>query len=304
MYKTLSTFVLALFITGCAGLGRTREVPPYDPSKSLALNIALAAGITTPDGKLKDLPRAEWEKVKDQWAPEPPVPDPAPAKSSETGVGSLVGLGTGIALGMLSPAPGFGQAGSAAMNVLAFSVHGSPVEENPDNIPETAMHLVAWVPAGKDWEHVQAEVQAAVEKALAEASGLNLSPATEWFAPRLAPREDTRAYIQPGCQGTTDASGLRFRYDRRCSGAAAVRVARASRQSPPRFISGMDRVFGPIHIGWDIDGLLAAPNSPQEYESWAHRLSRALPDHFYLYLPKLKAVPILLHKGERLDFVF
>lgn len=58
----------------CPGFGRTHEAPPYDPSKSLALNIALAAGITTPNEGLEDWPRGEWDKLKDQPAPLPPPP--------------------------------------------------------------------------------------------------------------------------------------------------------------------------------------------------------------------------------------
>ncbi len=293
MTKTLPSLALALILTGCAGLGKPREAPPYEASKSLALNIALAAGITTPDGKLKDWPRAEWERVKDQ-----PAPPPKPREDSGSLLFSLLRVGTMAGLGAWNPAPGFSPVGAAAMN---SAVVIDNVSRDGKVAPEDVTHLVVWTPATGTPDEVQAKIKAVVEEAWLKSSGLTLQPAEEWHVALIGVKDTHPILIQPGCPGSvTKSIATSFAYDRKCSGGVAAKVGPVQKTDRAWLFQGP--AYGPIDVQYETGGLLAAPNDPDELYERLKGFSRVLPEHYYLYVPRLKAVPVLLHRGERLEF--
>jgi hypothetical protein len=315
----MKAWAIGFTLLALAGCSSTPNKPlqSYNPTASLALNVATNAGLVHPGG-LRDMSKAEFEKYKDT-APSM-VGEARQQEATSSGGGSLVTSAAGIALGVMNPIGGLGKAGSAALmgapgrskaavDVDWVTVYG--VEPLPMDVPSwrglqsmkdsmepvaddpNYAHLVAWVPAG-DEKTIERNIHDAVVKSVIAASQKPFEFKTFETVSLLGIKNHGEGFVTPGCVVKS----------RTCSGGIVIANSTLPNEiDPPIFLGFKGKVIGPIEIVFALSEVLPPRGNADEVYAWWKRFSAALPEGYYYYTPRLKGVPLVLHKGEAHWFV-
>lgn len=282
------TAILSAIFSACALKSKS---PLYDHSSSLALNVTKAANIGP--NVLRDVLPTTWAAGTESQRivkESPPLPDPNRTK------GSLLATAVGIGLGLAFPLPGMSGVASAgfntATNIALGANSGNDLIRHP-GLP----HVLMWVHDTDNTPENLANV--ALRKALLAAARLSDSEIElkdEIFESHHS-KSPGLVFVKKGCSGKL-VDGV-FRYDRSCSGEARIylRLPVPESDPPPEFVSGKQPVYGSIEPELILSGITAPFDT-----DWYIRLSAALPQGYYVYLPEYKGNPVILDRGNILKF--
>ncbi|MBP1151278.1 MULTISPECIES: hypothetical protein [unclassified Methylocaldum] len=292
---------LSLANAGCAMFGRFHPVDFYerDPKYSLALQIALATGLTSPNvytGKpepLNDVPRAQLAAALKGTDSGAAGRELLHAAGLATGVRKLTGAG-------IAP-PGFSLAGAGAMSIL------SVLTSAPRKHPVLENHIWVWMPAS---EALNQEAAAAKLSALLFDTYMKTLPEpyrfvrteTERYPGLISDTVETNHVIEGG-----ECDGQRQRCYTRPLKLESLRPLSKS----PEWIGGKAAYFVEAFAGaWLFHPLRDVHDKPEERIAIGkaphlQRMSAALPDWVYIYSAPTneRPYPVIFHRGETLYFI-
>lgn len=299
MKQAVALLFIAGITAGCASQGVHPDSVTeytYDPSASLAKNVADAAGI---DG-LEDLPREDYEALVAE-NPELRGIDPRGAVGGSSDTTKLLGATAAGAAGVMDPIAGLGDLTTGALGALSWLAEDnrSPAQKN---------WRVIWLPEGETLIDFERKAAYAYAQALGydpddleavyydkRGSDKNISLGTP-----NCPLKGGR--FQKSCSFTIDSTYYSLSTDDLGSQRNGFELPQ--RQQAPGFIDIDSQVRGPILVtSYRSD----AGATSEDYDIEVLReYSEKLPSYAYFYVSQVgsdRIAPRVIHQGRQYFFI-